>query len=267
MKPRTVDIDWIDEIYTTPDPSSEPGEDCPDLCRLRAAAAAELPLEERCAILDHALGCRYCAESWRLALHLGARPQISLWYQFLSIVWADLRFLFELPGKLARSAPGRALTSHLDALWPRTQPARLVAISTVTVMALGVAYVVSGPAPLQRVAHRGGMVKSPGSRGAAAVTSLVRDGERLPREDFVLRWSGPRRAVYDVQVLRQDGEPVASAKELTATEYRVPEEQLRSIESGAVLTWRVSYRTDGGHRIEAPEVRVRLKSEFRVRLE
>ena len=262
IRPRQVALDWIDDGFAAPDPWAEPGKDCPDLDRLRAAAAAELPLDERQNVLDHTLRCRYCADSWRLALQLGARPKISLAAQFLSILWADLHFVTSLPRRLARSRAGRAAAGWLD-LTPFGQTLPVPLLAALAAMALGLLFYVS-PVPFF---HPGvdphGTIPS-GTRGTVAggpLTSLLAEGAALPREGFVLRWSGPEGASFDIEVVASGGVLVDSAAGLGATEHRVAEEKLRELAPGTVLTWQVSARlaAEEGPRIETRKWHVRLE--------
>lgn len=256
MKPCTIDFGRIYETYATPDPWSEPTAECPPLDRLRAAAAAESPLEERRAVLEHALGCRYCAESWRLALQLGARPRIPLWYHVVAIILADLRSLADLAGRVARSAPVSRLVSGLGALAPRARTWRLVVLASASVTAVGLISLVSGPPSHQQGSHRGGTLEPPAS---PTITSLVPESASLSRGGFVLRWSGPPGASFDLRVRTPEGGLVAAAMELAASEYQVPEEDLRRIASGELLTWSVSARLEDGRRVKAQEFKVRVK--------
>ena len=83
----------------------------------------------------------------------------------------------------------------------------------------------------------------------AGIRSLLPQGQALPRQAAMLRWSPLAGAVsYDVQVSTEDLQPVAVAKGLTATEYRVPESALTPLPPAARLLWQVdAVRPDGSH--------------------
>ncbi len=65
----------------------------------------------------------------------------------------------------------------------------------------------------------------------------------------MLRWSPlPGAVSYDVQVSTEDLRALATAKGLTATEYRVPESALAGLPSASRLLWQVdAVRPDGTH--------------------
>jgi hypothetical protein len=88
-------------------------------------------------------------------------------------------------------------------------------------------------------------------RGAphAGISSLLPQGQALPREAAVLRWSPLAGAVsYDVQVSTEDLRPVTTAKSQTGTEYRIPPSALAGLPAGARILWQVeAVRPDGTH--------------------
>jgi hypothetical protein len=85
--------------------------------------------------------------------------------------------------------------------------------------------------------------------GHASIHSLVPAGAALPRKAAVLRWSSLADATgYDVQVSTEDLKSVATAKGLTAPQYRISEGALASLPHGTRLLWRVdAVRADGSH--------------------
>lgn len=265
MKSRIADIDWIHDLYATPDPSAEPTRDCPDLDRLRAAAAAELPLDERHELLDHALGCRYCSESWRLALRLGARPPIPFWLHFLGVLRMDMRRLANLPRRLRHSAPGRGIARFLEARGPHSGGWQLVTLSAVFATALAVAsFLWPRPETTDSGIRRGGPAELRGGESApppaARVAAGIPANYGLPREEFVLRWSAPPDAThFDVRVETPEGEVVDSAAALTVPRFRISEDKLRPFRSGTTLTWSLMFYLQDGRRAEATGLRVRVE--------
>lgn len=85
--------------------------------------------------------------------------------------------------------------------------------------------------------------------------------EVLPRDAFVLRWQVAPEwegARFSITVTAEDLTPVAEARGLEETEYRVPAEALAGVPPGARLFWRLeALRPDGK----------RLEKTFRARLE
>ncbi len=61
----------------------------------------------------------------------------------------------------------------------------------------------------------------------------------MPRDLFVLRWSGPQGTLYDLRITTEDLSPLDAARSLAVSEYQVPEDKLRGLESGSVLLWQV----------------------------
>jgi hypothetical protein len=73
-----------------------------------------------------------------------------------------------------------------------------------------------------------------------AIRSLLREGEALPRDGFLLRWTpGPPGTIYDLEVGTIDLKLVTRAMALTVPEYLVPEEALAGLAPGASIAWRV----------------------------
>lgn len=252
MKP--ADSRWIDEMFATPDPWARPSDDCPDLDRLRAAAAAELPLEERRSILDHSMRCPYCTESWRLALRLGARPKMPFWVHYRAILLADLRVVLEASRRLAHVSRFFTDRSGVQAGRWRLLPQ---AAGAGVFLAIGLALLLQdgseppGRADQTRGAAEGGKTL----RSAFEIRSLVAEDQLLPRDRFVLRWSGlPPGTLCDLRVTTARGELVDSAADLAEPEYQVPAEKLSRLETGAALFWYVS--SDG---LSGPRFRVQVE--------
>ena len=85
----------------------------------------------------------------------------------------------------------------------------------------------------------------------APMRSLV--AGRLSNEDAVLRWTPLAGATsYDVSVSTEDLRQVATAHDLSATEYRLPAAALASVPPGAKLLWLVDAVFPDGHRVTSP---------------
>jgi hypothetical protein len=189
-----------------------PGASCPEPELLLSARRFELPPEAVRSLVAHTAACGACAEAWRLAGEvIPLLPQPAV-----------------VPGP-SRSRPW----------WGGWASA--LAAAAVLVVALGALLGERrGPAPGYR-------------RGAAPVLrSLVPEDRPLPRQACVLRWSpGPAGSRYSVDVARDDLTPIAAARGLDATEYRVPPESLSGLPKGATLLWRVEAALAGGGRLES----------------
>ncbi len=82
----------------------------------------------------------------------------------------------------------------------------------------------------------------------------------LPRASCVLRWSTVAPdARYDVHVATRDLKTLSAARDLSATEYRVPESALQGLAPGATLLWQVEARLPGGRRVASPTFLVRIQ--------
>lgn len=196
-------------------------EECPEPGRLWDGAAGELPADELRAVVDHLAGCPDCSEEWRLALAVREESEEQV-----------LR-----PERAAAPAAGWGAL-------PRTAR-RWAAAAAVAVIGLGLAgvwwsqqQVPDGPA-VYRDAEE------------ATIESLLPEGERLSREDPVLRWSaGPEGSTYSVLVSTEDmAGSVAEATGLSEPEYRLPDEALEALPSGATIFWQVEATTPEGGRV------------------
>ena len=234
-------------------------EDCPEPDALWAAAAGKLSLEERRTIINHTLHCQDCAEDWRVAMRLGIRPKVSVW-TYVAYLWTlvcyqirqDLRFPVELVGRavpwiktLITSVPGRP--SPLSATDPKgeTVPVTSRMLTAAATAAAGVILLIAinWPPTPEIPGGSGDETSNPSHHesrqpgGTAGVESLVPDA--LDRHLFVLRWSGPEGARYDLRITTEDLNPLVSAHNLAVPEYQIPEEKLKDLEPGSVLLWQV----------------------------
>lgn len=100
-----------------------------------------------------------------------------------------------------------------------------------------------------------------GYRGEAAarIESLVPEQQALPREECVLRWTGPPGATYDLRAMSEDLVHVHAVTGLAAREYRVPAEFLAAFPPGAKLLWRVEGRLPDGTVLAGPTFVARLE--------
>jgi len=97
-------------------------------------------------------------------------------------------------------------------------------------------------------------------QGAETIRSLLPDGEAMPRDGFVLRWTpGPPGTRYSVRVTQADLTPVASTQALEGPEWHVPEEALAGLAGGSVLFWRVEAHLPDGGESASEAFRARLR--------
>ncbi len=85
--------------------------------------------------------------------------------------------------------------------------------------------------------------------GPPAVESRVGQAEALPRERFLLRWSGgPDGSLYDVVVSDGDLNVLHRSQRLAEPQLLVPAAALESLAPGATVLWRVEVLTPDGSR-------------------
>jgi len=96
--------------------------------------------------------------------------------------------------------------------------------------------------------------------GADAIRSLHPDGEALPRDSFILRWTpGPPGTRYSVRVSQADLTPVASTQALERPAWHVPKEALAGLAEGSVLFWRVEAHLPDGAESASEAFRAQLR--------
>jgi hypothetical protein len=97
-------------------------------------------------------------------------------------------------------------------------------------------------------------------QGAEAIRSLVPDGEAMPREGFLLRWTpGPPGTRYSVRVTQADLTPVASTQALEGAEWHVPAEAFAGLPAESLLYWRVEAHLPEGGESTSEAFRARLQ--------
>lgn len=208
----------------------EDPEGCPAPERIYAAARGELPPGEVRDVVEHLAACPECAEAWRLAVALEEEAE--------EVGAGEGAFR-----PAAHPSPGRP--------W-YLQPLRVAATVALAVVAVGVVWTVL-QAPEEEPVYR--------AAGEPEITSLLPEGEPLPREEAVLRWglvSGrapeedPEGTTYDLLVSTEALEPVAEADALEEARYRLPPEALKELPVGAHLLWRVEAHLADGRTVRSP---------------
>jgi hypothetical protein len=97
--------------------------------------------------------------------------------------------------------------------------------------------------------------KTPEYRGGeATVHSQLAEGQALPRERFLLKWSVPAAAgaTYGINVSTEDLRVVAAAEGLKAPEYQVPASALAGLPAGSKLFWKVEAELPENGRLTSP---------------
>ncbi len=231
MSVKISDIKWIQAQYPGSNPSATGTDACPSHEELWAAAEGSLPRHQWRTVFEHTLECELCAEGWRLARHLDARPKVSVLKQYVREIQSDLEAVTERAAAFLRMlekrvvAPARGIAPHQWAL------AALVLVAVGLTPTILDNYLPAGGNPAVREELvRGGVIQS----------SLL-ENELLPRNRFVLKWKGgPIDARYQVEVTTEDLRLVARASGLVSPEFQVPAEALRDIASGETLLWQVT---------------------------
>jgi hypothetical protein len=196
--------------FAEPDAAPDPAS-CPTPETLWSAVRGELPKERMAAVVDHVAACAACAEDWRLAAEIVRQEE------------------------RAAAGPAKVIPGRFGQWRPLAAAAALAAG---LLIAVGLYHTQQPPRePTYREARHAG------------IRSLLAEGQALPRQAAVLRWSPLAGASsYDVQVSTEDLRPVAAAKGQTATEYRIPESALAGLPAGSRLLWQVdAVRADGTH--------------------
>lgn len=185
------------------------------------AVTQELPAEERRAVIERVAADPAWAQAWRLARAMSQ-----------SAVKAEAPAkVLPLTGRKAqgkRSWGGRPAWFAMAAMW---------------VVLVGGAVVWRQQKQAEDPERiRGGTAES--------ITSAVPEATALPRDRFVLRWSGVSQAVqWSVQVSSEDLKVFHRVERLAQREYTVPAPVLEELPSGARVLWQVEARLpDGGVR-------------------
>lgn len=187
------------------------------------AAAGHLEPSQRAQVIDHIAECAECTEAWRIAMELGVRPSEAI------------------PSAVV-PARGRVESSSV---WKFALAASVVVgVGAVTYITLR-----EQPASPQ---YRTGI-------DTAAPVSLVSRG-RLPREQFLLRWSpGPAGSAYDVRVSTADLSALFAQQNLGVSELLVPSDALQRVSAGEQLLWQVEVRLPEGRRVSSETFVVTLE--------
>jgi hypothetical protein len=229
MKPLKDDDNEIASLrkaFATSSYTPEPAV-CPAPEKIWDAVQGALPADEVREIVLHTAVCAACAEDWRLAHTLQTESEAG--------------------AAVAPPAPLRFA--------PRFNQLRNWGLAAAAALAL--AFV--GLQWFQRPLLPAGPDSSNGStyRGSqATIRSLVAEGQALPRDRFLLKWSPPAGApavtAYAVEVSTEDLRVLSSAEGLKATEYQVPASALADLPAGSRLLWKVETDLPEGGHVKSP---------------
>jgi hypothetical protein len=214
MTTGTENDDRIRELFAALPPDAAPTEDCPEPERIWRAVRGELAGDAFRGIADHTIACPYCTNAWRLARDVASGAGLVREQE---------------PARSVKTRPGVAW-------WMAAAAAAVVAFVALTL-------------ELRRPSHP--TVGEPAYRAGVeqAVRSLVPEGAKLPRERFVLRWTGPEGARYDLQVATEELSVLVEARGLAETEHRVAPGRLAELEPGATIVWQVEAVLPDGSRL------------------
>ncbi|RKG63665.1 hypothetical protein D7V80_29735 [Corallococcus sp. CA054B] len=194
------------------------------------AVRQELPVEERRAVIERVAADPAWAQAWRLA-------------KALSQAAAEAErgapaVVAEVPAT-GVEAPAKVVSLTARRFWQGRQAMAAMAATVVVLVGAVVVLRQQQQAQVDPTRIRGG--------AAEAITSSVPEATALPRERFVLRWSGVPQAVsWSVQVSSEDLKVFHRAERLGAREYTVPVDVLAELPSGARVLWQVEARLPDG---------------------
>jgi len=218
---------------------ASPCPDCPEPLTLWRAAGGELEPSSLMPVLDHVTTCPHCMQAWSLARELRVEGVLERVKRALASLWPS-RTAPATRGPAAGSSGGaRALAGDFAWRWAA---------------AAGVGIIVT-MAAVQLFSPHGTTVRG----GEDAIVSELAEGESLPRDAFVLDWSGPAGARYELIVFsRPTFETIFSREGLTESEFRVPAAALAGISAGGSVYWRVEATVPGGT-LSSPSFAVQVR--------
>ena len=187
--------------------------------RIWLAVSGQLPAAERRALIERTATDAAAAEAWRVA-H-------EMWSAFQP---AD-----------------RARSQGVVARWisPQLAAAAVFVVAT----AIGIVSLITRPSVDEFRAAPG-----------YGVTALVPSDAALPRDGFRLQWTPALDgARYQVRVTTEDLQVLATATDLSRSEFIVPSAQLAALSAGATVFWQVEVSLPAGEHIASPTFVVHVK--------
>lgn len=202
-------------------------EGCPSPERIWDAIGGALPGEDARSVFSHGLSCADCraaiglARTLRSEANLDPKPEVGL----------------------VPNAP-----SNVRSL-PRRWVLGLGITAAAAVLAIALLPVVRPSEPESRAVMR--------EQEQRAVNAL--SGAALPRDRFVLRWSGPVEARYTLTVTTRDLSLVHERAGLSGAEAQIPPEAISGLPSGEELVWTVDAQLPDGRHIISPAFLVKIE--------
>ncbi|RKH36788.1 hypothetical protein [Corallococcus sicarius] len=186
------------------------------------AVTQDLPAEERRAVIERVAADPAWAQAWRLAKAMSQAASQA-----------------EAPAKVVSLKDRREQGQREQGrrFW-QGRPAWGAMAATLVVL-VGAVVVVRQQQVDDPERIRGG--------AAGAITSGVPEATALPRDRFVLRWSGvPEATHWSVQVSSEDLKLFHRAERLEQREYTVPASVLAELPAGTRVLWQVEARLPDG---------------------
>jgi len=239
----TFDDKTLQEAFASLADGARPGDACPLPERIWAAIEGEIPVDERRELIDHIATCPSCAEDWRAAYRMGARPP----------AWWKLSM---------RGVPKRL---HLPRMPRWVSQAALIATAALVVAVLVPLVQMDGPKPIasERVASdldlNAWLDEEAAFRGDRKIEMVLPTTGVLTRENCWLRWSPLDGALYDLTVRTKSDELIVKVQALETAEYQLQAETLKKIDSGGVLVWFVDATLPSGQHISSSAFASKLK--------
>ncbi|WP_375755435.1 hypothetical protein [Corallococcus exercitus] len=234
----TLDAAGVERLRTALRDDDAQGEPV-DADRVWLAVTNALPAEERREIVERVAADPAWAQAWRLAK---AMSQAAAEAEKAPVAGEASATGDEAP------ATGVEAPAKVVPLSARREPARRVwqgrpawaAMAATVVVLVGTVVVLRQQQPGEDPTRiRGG--------AAEAIASQVPEATALPREQFVLRWSGvPQALSWSVQVSSEDLKLFHRAERLASREYTVPADVLVELTAGARILWQVEARLPDG---------------------
>lgn len=199
--------------------------------RIWRAVRGELSREERHAVIEEMARNPAMAESWRIAKALSD--------ELGDPVVADQRMAAE-DNDDAYAGQTVVPSSVATRPWVRRHQWSLgFAVAAMLALSIG----------LNQSSWMPGSISEYRQAASQDVVSLLAEGDRLPRQDFTLRWSAVEHASYRLRVLTPELQVLLDVGDLDTNEYRVEAHRLSDLPSGSRLLWQVEAHLPDGRQL------------------